>query len=148
MEQQCFYIFQNLACEREIMRITFWHIVCILSIVGLLCCGCISDENNETTAPPTTAPPTTSAPRTLPPTTVPPNVNTTPKLASELQADWAEEKAEYEKGGEEVQKLLDTLKDMVQTPDPDYDAIDSAFDQLEEEMINYRSALRLSLIHI
>lgn len=124
------------------MRISFWYIVCILYIVGLLCCGRISEENNETTAPTTTAPPTTSAPRTLPPTTVPPNVNTTPILASELQADWAEEKAEYEEGAEEVQTLLDILKDMIQTPDPDYEAIDSSFAQLEEAMIDYRTALR------
>lgn len=127
-----------------------WGTILMLSLIfSVLCSGCITNDNNGETVPPTTtvapttSPPTTTVvPTTLPPTTVPPNVDTTPILASEVHAEFAEEKIEYEEKGEVVQELLDTLQDMVQAPNPDYEEIDSAFEQYQAEWREYRAALR------
>jgi len=114
-----------------------WRIILALSVVCcMLCSGCIADGNKETAAP------TSVAPTTSPPTTVPPNVDTTPILASELQARWEDRKAEYEWRGEEVQEMLDALQVMAEESDPDYEAIGSAFEQYDAEWIKYRTALR------
>ncbi len=105
----------------------------MLSILGMLCSGCIANSGNEETLAPTT---------TTAPTTVPPNVDTTPILASELQAELEDLETEYEWRGVEVQELLDALQDMAQEPDPDYEAIGSAFEWYDAEWIEYRTTLR------
>lgn len=109
----------------------------------IMCSGCIASGNNGETAPPTStvAPTTTPPTTTLAPTTVPPNVDTTPILASELQAEWEELQSEQEWRGAEVQEMLDEIQAMLGDPDPDYEAMGSAFGAYEESWRDYLRAL-------
>ncbi|MDD4281866.1 MAG: hypothetical protein PHW58_06545, partial [Candidatus Methanofastidiosa archaeon] len=87
--------------------------VTVLAILMVLIpvCGCIGGDNTITEAPTTT----------VAPTTVPPNVDTTPILASELQAMLVEYQEKYTKESEQVQAMLDELQAMSQELIPDYE---------------------------
>lgn len=89
--------------------------------------GCISGDNEETVAPTTT---------------VPPNVDTTPILASELQARLVEYQERYTKESEQVQAMLDELQAMIQESSPEYEAINVAYGRYQTVMLQY---VRMSL---
>ncbi len=113
----------------------------LLIICCILCSGCITDDGNEETeSSPSTVAPTTSAPTTLPPTTMPPNVDTTPILFSELQAERDELLLEYESKGREVQEMLDEMQEMVEEKNPDYAEMMDVHAEFKETMTEYLSA--------
>ena len=113
----------------------------LLIICCILCSGCITDDgNDETETSPSTVAPTTAAPTTLPPTTMPPNVDTTPILFSELQAERDELLLEYESKGREVQEMLDEMQEMVEEKNPDYAEMMDVHAEFKETMTEYLSA--------
>lgn len=67
-------------------------------------------------------------------------MDTTPILASELQAALGECQQEYESKGIEVQDMLDSLQDMAQEPDPDYEEINLVYGQYLTAMQEYLMA--------
>ena len=103
--------------------------VTVLAILMVLIpvCGCIGGDNTITEAPTTT----------VAPTTVPPNVDTTPILASELQAMLVEYQEKYTKESEQVQAMLDELQAMSQELIPDYEAIHVAYGRYLTAMEDY-----------
>ena len=106
------------------MKLEIWRTLLTLTIVCcMLCSGCISDADS------------------LEP--VPDGVDTTPLLASELQAMLVEYQEKYTKESEQVQAMLDSLQVMAHEPSPDYAAIDLAYGQYLSAMQLYiRMALR------
>ena len=100
------------------MKIGIWRIILALLVVCcMLCSGCISDGDS------------------LEP--VPDGVDTTPILASELQAMLVEYQEQYTKESEQVQAMLDELQALSQEPSPDYAAIHVAYGRYLTAMEGY-----------
>jgi hypothetical protein len=98
-------------------------LIALFVVCSMLCSGCISDADS------------------LEP--VPDGVDTTPLLASELQAMLVEYQEKYTEESEQVQAMLDSLQDMAHERSPDYAAIDLAYGQYLTAMQLYiRMALR------
>lgn len=98
-------------------------LIALFVVCSMLCSGCISDADS------------------LEP--VPDGVDTTPLLASELQAMLVEYQEKYTEESEQVQAMLDSLQVMAHERSPDYAAIDLAYGQYLSAMQLYiRMALR------